>query len=130
MAQEEYSGPERRRYPRLNENYVVSYRETETARKDYDLSQTKNISRGGACIATRKQFEKGAHLEIVMRVPFRSEKITVEGEVIESKEVVKNLVSHTRIKFINVDSALEKELGAFLEQLLEEEKKEEEEEEK
>ncbi|UCG35805.1 MAG: PilZ domain-containing protein [Candidatus Omnitrophota bacterium] len=127
MAEEQYLGPERRRFPRLNENYVVSYRKTEAARKEYDLSQTKNISRGGACIATRTQFEKGAHLEIVMRVPFRPEKITVEGEVVESKEVVKNLVSHTRIKFVNVDPALEKELGAFLEQLLEEEGEEEEE---
>ena len=123
MEEDKYSGPERRRYPRLNENYVVSYRQCEGVRKDFDLSQTKNISRGGACVTTRTPFEKGAHLEIVMRVPFRAEKITVEGEVIESTEVVKNLVSHTRIKFVNVDPAVEKELGAFLEKLIAEEEK-------
>lgn len=105
-----YFGPERRQFPRVPVNFVVSY-VIKRLPDDYDLTKTKNVSRGGMLITTNKYFEKGVKLFMTIRYAFIPRKIEVIGEVVACKERVKNLIYETRIKFINLDSSLSEKIG-------------------
>lgn len=112
-----YNGEEKRKHPRMKANFIVSYRIGENP-EGRGLTQTKNISRGGMLLATNKVFEKGTCLVIVIKLPFVSRKIEVMGEVIASKEVIKNLLYETRVKLLDLDEDFFKRLGRFVEENL------------
>ncbi len=105
-----YTGPERRKYPRATSRFVVSYRIYENM-DAIDISQTKNVSLGGMLLTTNRQFEKGVVLAIQIRLPFVFEPINMLGKVIESKEVVKDLIYDTRLTFLELDERVKKNLG-------------------
>lgn len=114
---EKYSGPERRKHPRLNANFVISYRLKDIP-DDSDLSQTRNVSQGGLLLTTNKQFDNGTMLAITIRFPFVLQKIEVTGEVVDSKEIVRNLLYETRIKFLDLDMDIFQKLGEFINERL------------
>ncbi len=109
----QYAGPERRKHPRLNVNFVISYKIDETA-DIHDLTQSKNVSRGGMLLTTNRPFKKGTHLVMYIRFPFFPKKIEIVGEVVESKEVIKNLIYDTRIKFFGLEEKLLEALEEFV----------------
>tara|TARA_B100000315_G_C14512889_1_gene557802 strand:+ start:61 stop:417 length:357 start_codon:yes stop_codon:yes gene_type:complete len=113
-----YEGPERREDPRIEANFVVSYK-IEEMPEGHDLSQTKNISRGGILITSNRRFDSGTSLTINMRIPFVPQRIKLKGEVIDSKERVRDLIYETRIKFIGLDESFFAKLGDFIKQTLE-----------
>lgn len=115
---EKYTGPEKRKYERVNGNFVVSYR-VKKIPNHYDLSQTKNVSQGGLLLTTNKQFEAGTQLAMTIRFPFVEQRIETTGEVVHSKEVVKGLIYETRIKFIDLSESFFAELGTFVKELVE-----------
>lgn len=97
-----YNGPERRRYPRINSRFVVSYRVLEE--KDaIDISQTKNLSLGGMLLTTNRCFKPGINLALEIRLPFDPSPIMIIGKVLESHEISKGLIYDTRLYFIAVD---------------------------
>lgn len=106
-------GEERRKHARLSANFVISYRITQVP-DNYDLSQTKNVSQGGLLLTTNRKFDKGVMLAITIRFPFVAQRIEVTGQVVESREVVRNLIYETRISFLDLDMDLFKELGEFV----------------
>ena len=110
---EKYLARERRRYPRLKANFVISYR-IKHIPKDYDLSQTKNVSQGGLLLTTNKKFTPGTQLALTIKFPFVPQKIDVLGTVIDSTEIVKNIIYETRLFFVNLNAAFFKELGVFI----------------
>jgi len=97
-----YSGEERRRHPRIRANFIVAYRVLEEA-DNVDTSQTKNFSMGGILITTNRCFEKGTNLALKIRLPFDLEPIEVIGKVVESCEIVKDLIYDTRVEFSSVN---------------------------
>ncbi|MCK4519795.1 MAG: PilZ domain-containing protein [Candidatus Omnitrophica bacterium] len=109
----EYNGQEKREYPRVNANLVVNYRIQELP-DTYDLSQTKNISQGGILITTSKLFEKGIQLTMNLRIPLVPQRVKLSGEVVESREVVRDLIYETRVKFLGLDEDFFKKLGNFI----------------
>ncbi|MCM8819492.1 MAG: PilZ domain-containing protein [Candidatus Omnitrophica bacterium] len=109
----EYTGPERRKYPRININFVVSYRIKEVP-DNFDISQTKNVSGGGILLTTNRKFEKGTLLALNIRFPFIGDKIEVTGEVVDAKEIVRDLIYETRIKFLDLRSDVLKQLEDFV----------------
>jgi c-di-GMP-binding flagellar brake protein YcgR len=109
----EYTGPERRHYQRLDANFVVSYRVKQIP-DNYDLTQTKNVSQGGMLLTTNRKFEKGTQLAMTIRFPFVRERIEVTGEVVDSREVVRDLIYETRLQFIDLKEEFFKELGEFV----------------
>jgi hypothetical protein len=115
---EKYKGPEKRKYPRVGVNFVVSYRLKENSHA-YDLSQTKNVSQGGLLLTTNKKFDFGTLLAMTIRFPFIEQKIEIDGEVIDSKEIVKGLIYETRIRFLNLPEDFFNELGKFIKELIE-----------
>jgi hypothetical protein len=75
------------------------------------LSQTKNFSQGGMLLTTNVQFPENTFLKMFIRVPNVREKVDIIGKVIDSKEVVKNLIYETRIEFQGEDEQLSFTLG-------------------
>jgi hypothetical protein len=112
-----YVGSEKRKHPRLSANFIISYRITQVP-ENYDLSQTKNVSQGGILLTTNKKFEKGLCLALTIRFPFISQRISVHGEVVESKEVVRDLIYETRVKFLDLDTELFEKVGEFVKKYL------------
>jgi len=93
-----YSGPERRKHPRVCGRFIVSYRII-ADREDIDMSQTKNLSLGGMLLTTNRKFEPGTILALEIRLPFAPEPIRVTARVLESREITKNLIYDTRLIF-------------------------------
>lgn len=98
----DYTGSERRRHPRISARFIVSYRvmEEEDA---VDISQTKNMSLGGMLLTTNREFKSGTNLALEIRLPFDPDPIMLIGKVIESREIIKDLIYDTRLSFLAVD---------------------------
>ncbi len=97
-----YSGPERRRHPRISARFIVSYRILEEA-NNVDVSQTKNVSLGGMLLTTNRKFDSGTTLALEIRLPFDPNPIMLIARVLESHQVIKDLIYDTRLQFLAVD---------------------------
>lgn len=102
-----YNGPERRKEPRAKGSFVVTYRVVEDEDKA-DMTQTKNISVGGMLLTTNRKFAAGTKLALQIRLPINPNPIMLIGSVLESKEVVSNLIYDTRLAFLAVDTKHQK----------------------
>lgn len=97
-----YEGPDRRRHPRVNARFIVSYRILEEV-DNVDISQTKNLSLGGMLLTTNKEFSAGTNLALEIRLPFDPSPILIVAKVLESREISKDLIYDTRLVFLAVD---------------------------
>lgn len=97
-----YGGPERRRHPRVNRRFLVSYRILDEY-DGHDISQTKNFGTGGMLLTTNVQFKPGTGLALEIRLPFDPNPIMIVAEVQESHKVVNNLIYDTRLRFVKID---------------------------
>lgn len=122
MVQESTKGAERRKHPRVRGNFVVSYRIVEGNQLS-DLTQSKNLSEGGMLITTNRKFEKDTTLSVFVRLPFSPEKIHLIGRVVDSREVVKNLIYETRMCFLDIDEQKKEVIAATVNEYLKHEKK-------
>ncbi len=100
-----YQGIERRKHPRISGRFIVSYRilENADAESKRDITQTKNISLGGMLLTTNRGFRPKTSLAIEIRLPFDPNPIMLIGRVIESRQIVENLIYDTRLMFLAVD---------------------------
>ena len=116
-----YTGPERRGNNRARGRFVVSYRilDEEAAT---DLTQTKDISMGGMLLTTNRKFAIGTKLALEMRLPLDPDPLLVIGSVIESKEVVDNLIYDTHLSFLTVDPKHKEIIGKTVDYYLERKK--------
>jgi len=110
---QEYRGRERRKKPRAEATIVVSYHLLDED-ANYDLSQTRNISQGGMLLTTNRKFEKGVRLGMSIQFPFLDQKVEAIGEVVESREMIANVIYETRVMFYNLKSQLVKLLGDYV----------------
>lgn len=101
-----YTGMERRKQPRVAGKFVVSYR-VKAEVDNYDITQTRNLSLGGMLLTTNRNFTSGTLLAIDVRLPFFIDAIGFTGRVLESKEVVKDLIYDTHIQFLDIDPKAE-----------------------
>ncbi len=97
-----YAGPERRRHPRINARFIVSYRILEEV-NNVDITQTKNLSLGGMLLTTNKKFTIGTNLALEIRLPFDPNPIMIIAKVMDSREISKDLIYDTRLLFLAVD---------------------------
>ena len=105
-----YTGPERRKYPRINGRFIVSYRIIE-ADDLRDVSQTKNISLGGMLLTTNRYFDPGTNLALEIRLPFDSHPIMIIAKVADSREITKNIIYDTRLIFLAIDEKHRRVIG-------------------
>ena len=97
-----YSGSERRTSQRISARFIVSYRIVED-HDHLDVSQTKNLSLGGMLLTTNRVFDPGTHLALEIRLPFDPNPIMIIGQVVESKEIIRELIYDTRLQFLSID---------------------------
>jgi hypothetical protein len=112
-----YSGPERRRFPRLSAHFVVSYKIKQIP-ENYDLSQTKDVGQGGVLLTTNQKFAPGTLLALTVKFPFVPQRIEVDATVVGSREVAKNMIYETRLSFLRLNKKFFQELGQFIEERL------------
>jgi hypothetical protein len=99
-----YSGPERRKHPRIdNARFVVSYRVFEEGAENVNISQTKNLGLGGMLLTTNREFKPGTDLALEIRLPFDPNPIILVGKVLESRQIIKDLIYDTRLQFLAID---------------------------
>ena len=113
----EHDDSNKRKYPRKDVEYLVSYRAEEPS-EHYDLSQTKNVSQGGMLLMTSRMFEKNIPMEMMITFPLIPQRIKIAGRVVGCKEIVKNSIYETRIEYVNLDEEFFKKLGRFIEENL------------
>jgi len=99
-----YPGPERRKFPRANGRFIISYRILEN-NGNTDISQSKNLSLGGMLLTTNAQFEPGTNLALEIRLPFDPNPIMLIGKVLESREITKDIIYDTRLTFLAIDES-------------------------
>ena len=118
MVDEEKSFEDRRRYPRVNKTFVVSFSRYGEAGTHADISQTRNISLGGILLTTDIQYAPGTVLTLKLRLPVQRDTVNVLGRVITSKRIVNKLIYDTHIEFMEIDEAnreaLEQTMNLFL----------------
>ncbi|MDP8260342.1 MAG: PilZ domain-containing protein [Candidatus Gygaella obscura] len=104
----------KRQTPRTPGTFIVTYKNSSLADSEIDVSQTKNIGRGGMLLSTTKQLEQGTVLTLEVRLPFNKEPIHFMAEVLDSKEVIRGLSYDTRLKFVNMDESQKQSLEITL----------------
>jgi hypothetical protein len=97
-----FEGSEKRKYPRANGRFIVSYRVIPN-NNNADISQTKNLSLGGMLLTTNCQFSPGTNLALEIRLPFDPDPIMTIAKVLESKEITKGVIYDTRLIFLAID---------------------------
>lgn len=97
-----FAREERRKFPRIEENFVVSYRVYGDTQL-FDTSHTKNVGEGGMLLTMNRAFDKGTILAIEIRLPLLPISIRLLGKILESKEVAKNLIYEARLSFTYMD---------------------------
>ena len=117
-----YTGSERRKNPRINTTFIISYRVVQEVKLP-DVSQTKNISSSGLFFSTKRPFEAGTILELQLRLPFVFQVVRLMGKVIDSKEAIKDVLYETRVCFIDVPAATTKVLEITVDEALARDKK-------
>ncbi|PIQ90949.1 MAG: hypothetical protein COV71_01965 [Candidatus Omnitrophica bacterium CG11_big_fil_rev_8_21_14_0_20_41_12] len=100
--EKKFDGAERRKCPRADGRFIVSYRVIPN-NTNIDISQTKNLSLGGMLLTTNCLFPKGTNLALEIRLPFDPNPIMIVANVLESKEVTKGLIYDTRLVFLAID---------------------------
>ncbi|MFH0917787.1 MAG: PilZ domain-containing protein [Candidatus Omnitrophota bacterium] len=106
----EFEGTEKRKYPRANGRFIVSYRVIPN-NSNADISQTKNLSLGGMLLTTNCQFAPGTNLALEIRLPFDPDPIMTIAKVLESKEITKGMIYDTRLTFLAIDEKHRKVIG-------------------
>ena len=95
---------EKRKFRRIDRNYVVSYTAISPADSKFDLSQTKDVSEGGLLFIADRKFEKGTVLKIKLRLPEFLDYVIVKVEVLGSTLTGKTRSSYeTRARFVEID---------------------------
>lgn len=112
------SEEEKRRFPRLDRKFVLSYRPyrlQDNLQPSWDSSQVKNISEGGALIVTSRAYVVGTVLELKIDTFLSSQPLKILGTVVDCKEMAKGLIYHTAISYKDLDELAKSELKKVLE---------------
>jgi hypothetical protein len=110
-----YTGVEKRKAPRVRGSFFVTYHVLEESANE-TVSESKSLSLGGMLLTTNKAFDVNAKLALEMSLPTDPNPIVLIGRVVESVEVVKDLIYDTRIEFMAVDDTHRSLIGETVNQ--------------
>ena len=102
MSDTEKSGSERRKFVRVDRNFILTYFDKNLPHIKNEITQLRNISKGGLCFVSTRTFPLSLELIIEMRTPFTTGTVMLEGVVLESRERIKNMIYDVRLEFRNV----------------------------
>ncbi len=98
---------ERRRHKRIKKNFILTYFDVSNPSQRFEITQLKNISKGGICFITTRSFIASTKIGIELKTPYLSGTTYLEGSVLESHEKIKNLLYETRLQFTSVEPQAE-----------------------
>jgi len=118
---------EKRKYRRITKHFVLTYFDVSDPKLRHEASQLKNISLGGMCLITAMPYAPGTKLGIELKTPYLTELTHLEGNVLESREKIKDIIYETRIQFSPLSRQADYVLTKIIQHYEEYEKKESEE---
>jgi hypothetical protein len=102
-ADESSKGPdERRKHIRVDRNFILTYTDKRYPTTKNEITQLRNISRGGMCFVATRSFDISTPLIVEMRTPFTTGSISLEGTVLESRERIKGMIYDIRLQFLSL----------------------------
>ena len=105
----------RRQHVRIYRNFILSYYSFSNPSVQKEVSQINNISQGGMNFSVTSPLAAGEQLGIELKTPFLAEGVYLQGEVLECREKISELIYEIRLQFKDLsDSA--KEILAKVEQ--------------
>ncbi|MBU1887649.1 MAG: PilZ domain-containing protein [Candidatus Omnitrophica bacterium] len=93
---------ERRKFVRIDANFMISYSDITTAETKSDLTQTKNISMGGILFTTDRKFQPDTILKVKIRLPGSPDYLHAKVKVIDSRQRIRGVMYDTRVKFVGI----------------------------
>lgn len=106
---------ERRRHKRIKKNFILTYFEVSNPSQKFEITQLKNIGKGGICFITTRPFPASTKIGIELKTPYLSGTTYLEGIALESHEKIKNLLYETRLQFTSVEPQAEFLLNKVIE---------------
>jgi len=91
---------ERRRFVRINANFVVSYIDVTPEMSKSNITQTKNIGLGGILITTDREVAAETVLKVKLKIPTAPAYVEVKIKVLDCKEKIKDLLYEIRGRFV------------------------------
>lgn len=89
---------ERRKHPRVEKHFIVTFYDLDKKDADHCISQLKNISRGGLCFSSSFSVPVGTRLQTMIKTPYMGQAVHVVTRVVDSKEKVPNVIYDIRVK--------------------------------
>ncbi len=102
---------EHRKHIRVYRNFILSYYPVSDPTKQKNVSQINNVSQGGLNFSVSELIEPGQVLGIELRTPFLADHVYLEGQVLECKEKISDLIYEVRIKFSDLPAATQEVLA-------------------
>ena len=99
MTNSDFSGSERRKFKRIKKHFILSYCAKNNPTQRYDVTQLKNISRGGMCFLATVDYPLNTEIAIELKTPYLADVIYLEGSVLESHKKISNMIYETRLTF-------------------------------
>jgi len=106
----------RRQYVRLDRSVMISYKKAGSS-EEYDMTNTKDISKAGMFFFSHINYPVGTNLELLVRFPFRigKERVKVISKVqnVRKKEKLYGIGA----VFIKMDKTVLSELYSFIDNI-------------
>ncbi len=90
---------DRRQHPRIYRNFILSYWLTDNAKEKFEVSQLNNISQGGVSFIATAPIVENSKVSIELSTPFLTDKILLEGSVLQSIVKIEGLIYEIRVQF-------------------------------
>ena len=109
---------ERRKHPRIEKHFIITYFDLDKSDAEHCISQIKNISRGGICFSGSFAFIPGTRLQAMVKTPYMGQTVNFETRVIDCEEKIPNTVYNIRAKIENATPQTEEILQKIEESFL------------
>jgi len=110
------SGTKKRQYVRLDRSVMISYKEAGSS-EGYDMTNTKDISKGGTFFFSNVNYPVGTELELLVSFPFRigKERSKIIAKVVNV--IKKDKFYGIGVQFVKMDKTVLSELHLFIDEL-------------
>lgn len=105
MADPEYAGNEKRRFKRLNKQFVVRIQAQGGASKEWDMILIQNISKGGLLFSTDKNIPAGAVFNFKINIALNKNAIACTGKAARVGTAGNPAVYEVGISFTDIQQA-------------------------
>jgi len=88
---------ERRKHPRVSKHFIVTYYDATIADAQHNVSQLKDISRGGVCFSSCVGLPKNTLLQILIKTPYLAETLSAKGTVVYCAEKIPGVIYEVHV---------------------------------